>query len=121
MEKKMTKMNYFEILRATYPQDVENYDEIIAFIDHEIELLKSRKTSHKMTATQKANIGLANDIFDGMEVGKMYTITEIMKEIPACHDLTNQKVTSIVTKMVDEGRIEKVVEKRRSYFCKVSE
>ena len=122
MTKKMTKRDYFTILRNSYPTTAENYDEVIAFIDHELELLARKNTSDKKpTAVQQANNVLKSAILEGMEINRLYTITEMIKEIPACADLSNQRVSAVVRQMYDcaEPTIEKVVEKRRSYFRKL--
>jgi len=122
MTKKMTKRDYFTILRNAYPTTADNYNEVIAFIDHELELLARKNTSEKKpTAVQQANNVLKSAILEGMEENRLYTITEIIKEIPACADLSNQRVSAVVRQMYDcaEPTIEKVVEKRRSYFRKL--
>jgi len=122
MTKKMTKRDYFTILRNAYPTTADNYNEVIAFIDHELELLARKNTSEKKpTAVQQANNVLKSAILEGMEENRLYTITEIIKDIPACADLSNQRVSAVVRQMYDcaEPTIEKVVEKRRSYFRKL--
>ena len=45
--KKMTKKDYFAILKATYPTTADNYDEVIKFIDHEMELLEKKNSADK--------------------------------------------------------------------------
>jgi DNA-binding transcriptional regulator GbsR (MarR family) len=54
-----------------------------------------------------------------MESGKLYTITDLIKSIPDCADLTNQRVSAIVRQLKDEGSVERVEEKRKAYFKKV--
>lgn len=123
MTNDITKKNYFEALVSfceNYDGDFETIssENMLAFATHELELLNRRKTSKKATANQIANDGIGNAILDvlGHNPQKLYTITEIIKAVPECAELTNQKVTSIVTKLVDNEKLEKVVEKRRSYF-----
>ena len=120
--KKMTKRDYFSILRSTYPTSADNYDEVIAFIDHELELLaKQNSAEKKPTAVQVANEGIKAEILSAMEDDRLYTITEMIKEIPACADLTNQRVSALVRQMYDcaEPTIERVEEKRKAYFRKI--
>ena len=89
--KKMTKRDYFTILRASYPETASNYDDVIAFIDHELELLAKKNSAEKKpTAVQVANEGIKSAIIEGMEPNRLYTITELIKEIPECADMTNQ-------------------------------
>lgn len=114
--KKMTKKDYFAILRASYPATADNYDEVIAFIDHELELLARKNTAEKKpTAQQVANDGIKQAIVDGMQENRLYTITEIIKEIPACAELTNQRVSALIRQMMPD-LIERVEDKRKAYF-----
>ena len=91
--------------------------EQIDFINHEIELLNKKNSGDKKpTATQVANEALKTAIFEGMEPNRLYTVTEVIKEVPACAGLTNQKVSPLMNQMVESGLLTKTVEKRRSYF-----
>lgn len=115
--KKMTKRDYFTILRASYPETASNYDEVIAFIDHELELLAKKNSAEKKpTAVQVANEGIKSAILEGMEPNRLYTITELIKEIPECADMTNQRVSALVRQLKDDGKVERVEEKRKAYF-----
>jgi hypothetical protein len=115
--KKMTKRDYFTILRASYPETASNYDEVIAFIDHELELLAKKNSAEKKpTAVQVANEGIKSAIVEGMEPNRLYTITELIKEIPECADMTNQRVSALVRQLKDELKVERVEEKRKAYF-----
>lgn len=92
----------------------------IDFINHEIELLAKKNSGDKApTTTQKANEVLKAAIFDGMEINRLYTVTEVIKEIPAAAGLTNQKVSPLMNQMVTDGKLVKTTEKRRSYFQRV--
>ena len=115
--KKMTKKDYFAILRASYPATAENYDEVIAFIDHEVELLNRKNSSEKKpTAQQVANEGIKKAIASGMKLNRLYTVTEIQKEIPGCAEMSNQRVSSLLRQMKDEGIVIRTEDKRKAYF-----
>ena len=79
---------------------------------------KKNSAEKKPTANQVANKGIQDAILEGMENGKLYTITDMIKEIPACATLTNQKVSAIVRAMVGIS-VERVEEKRKAYFRKI--
>ena len=120
--KKLIKKDYFSILRENYPVDAPNYDEVIAFIDHELELLSRKNAGEKKpTAQQIANDGIKAEILDFMEENMLYTITDIIKSCPACADLTNQRVSALIRQMYDceNPTIERVEDKRKAYFRKV--
>lgn len=111
--RKPTKRQMFEGLLAMPGLS----DEQKAFIEHELELLAKKNTGEKKpTATQVANEALKVAIAEGIEPNRQYTVTEIIKEVPACAGLTNQKVSPLVNQMVEDGRLVKTVDKRRSFF-----
>lgn len=110
--KKMTKADYYKQIMANYPLTKDEQD----FVNHELELLAKKNSSEKKpTAVQTANEGIKTAILNGMEVGKMYTITDLIKSIPEIADLTNQKVSALVRQLMPEY-IEKIEDKRKSYF-----
>ncbi len=115
---KLTKAQKFGMLKAI-PAVAEN-SVLVEFIDHELELLAKKNSSEKKpTANQLANEGFKSAILNGMESGKLYTITDLIKSIPECADLTNQRVSAIIRQLKDEGSVERVEEKRKAYFKKV--
>lgn len=115
--KKMTKREMFEMIKVNHNLSADE----IAFIDHELELLAKKNSAEKKpTAVQVANEGIKADILDGMEIGKKYTITDLMKEIPACAELSNQRVSALVRQLVTDGAVERTEEKRKAYFSKVA-
>ena len=115
--KKMTKREMFEQIKANYAL---NADEV-AFIDHELELLAKKNSAEKKpTAVQVANEGIKAEILEGMEVGKKYTITDLMKSVSACAELSNQRVSALVRQLVTDGSVERTEEKRKAYFSKVA-
>ena len=115
--KKMTKADYFKQIMANYPlTDEEN-----AFVEHELELLAKKNSAEKKpTAQQVANAGVADAIYEGMVEGTLYSITDLIKQIPACADLTNQRVSAIVRGMIG-SKVERIEEKRKAYFRKIAE
>ena len=115
--KKMTKAQMFAQIKANYPLTSEE----VAFIDHELELLaKKNSADKKPTAQQVANEGIKSAILEGMEPNKLYTITDLIKSIPACAEMTNQRVSAIVRQMVG-SEVERIEEKRKAYFRKIAE
>ena len=113
-EKKMTKRDYFTQIKAKYDLTAEE----VAFIDHELELLDRKNASgeKKLTATQIANENLKEFILEEMEENRLYTISEMMKALPCCAELTNQKVTRLVAQLVDANKVVRTEDKRKAYF-----
>ena len=111
--KKMTKREMFEQIKANYALTADE----VAFIDHELELLsKKNSTDKKPTATQLANEGIKTAILNHMEVGKGYTITDFIKSVVECAELSTPKVSALVKQLKDDGVIERYEEKRKAYF-----
>ena len=114
--KKMTKADYFKQIMASYPLTEDEK----AFVEHELELLAKKNSAEKKpTAVQVANEGIKNAILEAMEVGKKYTITDLIKEVEACAELSNQRVSALVRQMVNDHVVERTEEKRKAYFSKV--
>lgn len=89
----------------------------IDFINHELELLTKKNSGDKKpTATQLANEALKSAIVEGMEVNRLYSVTEMIKEIPALAGLNPQKVSPLANQLVEANLLVKTVEKRRSFF-----
>jgi hypothetical protein len=112
--KKMTKAQMFAQIKANYPLTNDE----IAFIDHELELLAKKNSAEKKpTAQQTANKGIAEAIVSAManEPARLFTITEIIKAVPECADLTNQRVSAIVRGLLGVS-VERVEDKRKAYF-----
>ena len=113
--KKMTKRDYFNQFKEKYPLTQDEID----FINHEIELLdKKNSGERKPSPQQKANETLKEAIFKGMKENVQYTITAIIKNIPECAELTNQKVSAVVRQMVEKGSLIRTEEKGKAYFSK---
>lgn len=111
--KKMTKRDYFTAILEKYPLTADEK----AFVEHELELLAKKNASdRKPTAQQTANEGIKTAILDGMTSGRLYTVTEIQKEILKGSDLSNQKVTALIRQLKDAGLVVKTEDKRKSYF-----
>lgn len=115
MEKKITKKEMFAELKEI----VERMDraDLVAFVEHEIELLNKKASNKAQTKTQKENEVLVERLYDVLkEIGKAVTITEIQNASDEFKDLSNQKVSALMTKLVKAERVVKVSEKNKSYF-----
>ena len=117
-EKKITKRERFNQLLAI--AEVKANADLTKFIEHELELLakKSSSTSDKPTAVQVANEGIKTAILDYManEPNRLFTITEMQKEIEECAELTNQRISALIRQLKEDGKVVRVEEKRKAYF-----
>ena len=109
---------------AQYGADTEMID----FINHQIELLSRKKPTGEggLTKEQEENLACTEAIFEQMETGRKYGVAELMKELPmvaewnSSHDkeMTSQKFASLIKPLIEDGRIEKITEKRKVYYTK---
>lgn len=114
---KLTKREKFELLLAI--EEVKANTMLVDFIKHELELLakKNSSESKKPTAQQVANQSIQKAILDEMaKTRKQYTITDLIKTVPECADLTNQRVSALVKQLVDTGHVVRTEDKRKAYF-----
>lgn len=115
--KKLTKRDRFEALLKM--SEVQANPDMVAFIEHEIELLAKKNAGDKKpTANQVANDGYKDIIFAEMTANpdKLYTVTDLIKNVDGLGDLTNQRVSALLRQMIDANKVEKIVDKRKSYF-----
>ena len=119
--KKVTKREYFAQLREV----VADKPELVAFIDHEVELLNKKNSGNSQTKTQKENAVIAEMLVEELaKAGKPITITDLMNESEAIQNyvlengnrLTNQKISAIFKQLGEANRIVKVTDKKKSYF-----
>lgn len=115
--KRVTKKEYFGMVREIVEASgVENKEDILAFIDREVELLSKRKNGE--TKAQKENAELMEVVYNKLaEMARPATATEIFNELRDNEAITsNQKVSALLKKLVDEERVVKTADKKKSYF-----
>ena len=95
-------------------------DEQKEFIKGRIAQLDKKSTSSKgkETATQKANADLKEKILAEMESGKAYTISDMLKTLECCAELSNQKVSAIMKQLVESNLVVRTEDKRKAFFTK---
>ena len=117
-EKKMTKATAWAIVKeivenSNHPKSAE----LVEKIDNELNLLAKKNSAEKKpTAQQVDNDGIKTAIVEGMELNRLYTVTEIIKSIPACAELTNQRVSALLRGLVETGAVVRTEDKRKAYF-----
>ena len=128
---KMTKKDYFAQVRSIIDStDVENKSDILAFIDHEVSLL-NKKASKTSAAKAEQHETLKAVILEVLaDFARPVTITEMMSDnrltsyeelnnegvVVRTKTMTNQKLSSMVTKLKKEGKVVKTEEKKVAYF-----
>lgn len=114
-EKKMTKREYFNQLLAI--EEVKGNEKLVKFIEHELELLaKKNSADKKPTAVQIANEGIKSVILETLANGEKMTISEMQKANEELAELSNQRISALVRQLKEEGKVERIEEKRKAYF-----
>lgn len=111
--KKMTKKEMFrEILKR-----VSDNTEMVEFLNHEIELLERKASKSTQTKTQKENEGIKEIILNTLtEIGKPVTITELQNANTELAEFSNQKISALLKQLVDSQVVDKMIDKKKSYF-----
>lgn len=133
-EKKITKReNYEGLLNVLILVGADISDEerarLTDFINHEIELLDRKSEGKKETKTQKANTAIKATVLevlgekespvtvsDLMTDGRLEVYYEETKDGPMTIKMSNQKLSSMLSQLVKEGRVVKSENKKKSYF-----
>ena len=86
---------------------IEKWNAMLTALD------KKNSAERKPTAKQTENVGIKSAILSEMEAGEQYTAADIAKT----HEgLTVQRVSALLTQLVNEGAIVKTVDKRKSFY-----
>lgn len=111
---KMTNVKALEYVLtncANLPEDVKTKVETM-----KASFEKKASVDRKPTPIQQENMGHKQEILNLLADGNQYTITDIMKGIPALSDLSNQRVSAIVRQMTLSGEVVRIEDKRKAYF-----
>lgn len=122
-EKKITQkdaLNYV-LENCTIPEEIaEKLNAMLAQIE------KKSASGKATTPTQKANAEFSKAIVEELTANpnKIYTITDIIKSVDILADfrddkgnpISNQRVSAIVSKLVNDGTVKRIMEKRMRYF-----
>lgn len=107
----MTKREMFTKIATVCAND----QEIVDFVNHEIELLnkKNASASKKATKNQIANEGIKNDILDVLkDADSAMTATQIAESM----GLSVNKVSALLKQLIEDNSVTREVIKRKAYF-----
>lgn len=92
--------------------------EVVEFCNHEIELLTNRSSSKSMTKTQKANLEVMEAIKVALaEIGSAVTVTDLIAQSASLAGYTNQKISALLRKMIEEKVVVKTIEGKKALFA----
>ena len=108
MEKKMTKKDYYGILKTIVEGiEVENKEDLLTFIDRELELIENKSVKAKERAAEKRAEGdELRAAVKSILTTENQTIDEIFGQIEG-EDLTRAKIVARLTQLVKTGEAKK--------------
>ena len=115
MANKTTKAQMFAMIKAL--DEVQQNAEMVAFIDHELELLTKKANTKKANAETEANeqyISLIRNVL--ATATEPMIVSDIQKADPTLAGLSNQKVSSLIRTMIKNLEVIKVTNKKKSTF-----
>ena len=113
---KMTKAEMFAMIKEV--EGVKENPAMVAFIDHELELLAKKASNKKPTKTQEENEGLKVEILNTL-TNEGATVTEVQAKSEVLGGLSNQRVSALLRQLIADGKVVKTVDKKKSYFSLV--
>ena len=118
MEKKLTKKEMFALIATLNASN----QAIVDFCNHEIELLDNKKSN----GNKKANEKVAKEteiVYNALvSVGRAVSASELIAEtdLTALENesgvVSTQKVSAMLKKLVESGKVEKFTDKKKTYF-----
>lgn len=120
MANKTTKKENFgviaNILKEMGREDLEQV------MLHEIELIENKASKAKATKNQVANAGIKETIIKALnEIGEPVTITELIAQVPELNEMTNQKVSALMTQLKNDGIVARLQDKKVAKFTIATE
>ena len=114
-----TKITKIEVLREMAEDENIKANKVFAdFIAHEIELLEKKKANRKSTKTQVENVGIKTEILKVLGGSSGMTVSQIMPLVGE-GAYNNQKISSLLRQLIEEGKVRRYTEKRVAYFALV--
>lgn len=120
MAKEMTKKEKYAV--AIEMAQESNNNMLVEFFKHEIELLERKRSDSNARENEKANkfMELVYTALSNMD--RMVTVSELIAN-GGLDDLSDeyglvstQKVTAYLKKLCDRDRVERIIDKKKTYF-----
>lgn len=111
--KKLTKKEKF----AMVMEYVTDNTMLVEFLQNEINLLEKKSSSSAKSKNQIENENIKERIMVVLkEINNPITITDLQKSYEDMAQYSNQKLSALLTQLVNEKRVERVVDKKKTYF-----
>lgn len=113
--KKVTKREYYGMILGM--AEVQERQDLVDFINHEIELLDKKASNKRPTKVQVENENIKGIIIETLEnLGKAVSISEMQEASEVLANLSNQKISALLTQLVKAEKVARVEDKRKTLF-----
>jgi hypothetical protein len=111
--KKLTKKEKYGMV-LDYIKDNEM---LVEFIENEINLLTKKASSSSKSKNQLENENIKEKLVAILnELDNPITITDLQKANSEMGAYSNQKISALLTQLVNEKRVYRIVDKKKTYF-----
>ena len=119
--KKTNKEMFVVLLSVIANAEMSETDktELTDFVNSRIEQIDKKANTVTKAEREKAelNAKIAQYILDGLgAVGKPIKVSDLIKQYAPLNEYSTQKLTPIMTTLVNDGKIEKAVVKREALY-----
>lgn len=116
MANKLTKKDLFNKLLEV--EEISANEELVGFINHELELLEKKANRTGTTKTQKENEGIKDIIFETLRLeGAPMTITQLQETDKTLEGLSNQKISALLAQLVNTNKVIRTKDKKTTLFA----
>lgn len=118
MANKITKKDNFKSIIEVLAKN--GREDLVAVMQHEIDLIEKKASNSKMTKNQEANQDIkALIIAELTRLAKPVTITDLINESPEIAEVTggsNQKVSALMTQLKNSSQVVRTQEGKKAMF-----
>jgi hypothetical protein len=109
----MTKKEMFAHIATVNADNAE----IVEFCNHQIDLLNAKTDRKTPTKTQRENEVIMENILTSLaEIGEPVTVTDLLAHGIEGFELTNQKTSALLRKLIADGKVTKTIEGKKAMF-----
>lgn len=116
MANKLTKKDLFNKLLEV--EEINANEELVNFINHEIELINKKASKSGTTKVQKENEGIKDIILETLRLeGAPMTITQLQETDKTLEGLSNQKISALLAQLVNTNKVIRTKDKKTTLFA----
>lgn len=113
--KKVTKREYYGMILGM--AEVQERQDLVDFINHEVELLDKKASNKRPTKVQVENENIKNIILKTLtNLDRVATISEIQDANKELQELSNQKISALLKLLINDNKVTRIEDKRKAYF-----